>query len=383
MEDVPGDLHPPLHQGQARAHDRWPVGLEDVLPDDDVGRPGLVLQGHEDHPLGRAGPLAHQDQASHGGAAPVPHPLQVRRRAGTPRRQFLAQEGAGVGLQGQAQGAVVLGGLPGGAHERQVDPGLGQVGPRRQGRVPVRPVGAGQSLHRPQGLAAAHPQAGEGVGLGQELHPPSAHHPGEVSDGAGPPGPGQDQALDVLLGQAPHLSQAQPHGPQPSAWNRLQGAVPVAGQDVGGAHLHPVLPGVPHQLGGRVEAHGLGVDQGRAEGVGPAPLHPGRGVDQQGEADGVALGEAVGAEPLDLAEAALGEVRVVAPPGHALQEAAAIFTDAPQVAEGGHGPAQAVGVVLAEPGRLDGQAHGLLLEEGHAQGLAQYPVQLVRRAVLR
>ena len=288
-----------------------------------------------------------------------------------------------MGLQGQAQGAVVLGGLPGGAHERQVDPGLGQVGPGRQGRVPVRPVGAGQSLHRPQGLAAAHPQAGEGVGLGQELHPPSAHHPGEVSDGAGPPGPGQDQALDVLLGQAPHLSQAQPHGPQPSAWNRLQGAVPVAGQDVGGAHLHPVLPGVPHQLGGRVEAHGLGVDQGGAEGVGPAPFHPGRGVDQQGEADGVALGEAVGAEPLDLAEAALGEVRVVAPPGHALQEAAAVFADAPQVAEGGHGPAQAVGVVLAEPGRLDGQAHGLLLEEGHAQGLAQYPVQLVRRAVLR
>ena len=288
-----------------------------------------------------------------------------------------------MGLQGQAQGPVVLGGLPGGGHGGQGGLRLRQVRPGDEGRVPVRPVGAGQALHRPQGLAAAHPQAGEGVGARQQLHPPAAHHPGEVGgrSGAAPAGLRQPQA--VLAGQAPHLPQAQAHGPQPPAGDWFQGAVPVAGRDVDGPHLHPVLAGVPHQLGGLVEAHGLGVEQGRAEGVGPAPLHPGRGVDQEGEADGVALGEAVGAEPLDLAEAALGEVRIVAPPGHALQEAAAILADAAQVAEGGHGPAQAVGVVLAEPGRLDGQAHGLLLEQGDAQGLAQHPVQLVRRAVLR
>ena len=67
--------------------------------------------------------------------------------------------------------------------------------------------------------------------------------------------------------------------------------------------------GVADDLGGGVEAHRLGVEEGGAEDVGVMALDPGRGVDEQGEARRVAFGKAVFAEALDLVEAALGESR--------------------------------------------------------------------------
>jgi hypothetical protein len=44
--------------------------------------------------------------------------------------------------------------------------------------------------------------------------------------------------------------------------------------------------------------------------------------------------------------------------------------------EGRHGPAQLVGLAGREPGAFDGHAHGLFLEERHAQRLAQHLLQL-------
>ena len=73
-------------------------------------------------------------------------------------------------------------------------------------------------------------------------------------------------------------------------------------------HLDPMLARVADDLGGRVEAHRLGVEQRRAEDVRMMMLHPGRGVGDLGEAGGVALGKAVAAEALDLLEGALGEI---------------------------------------------------------------------------
>ena len=100
-----------------------------------------------------------------------------------------------------------------------------------------------------------------------------------------------------------------------------------------------MLPGIANQLRRLVKAHGLAVDQGRAKGVGPAPLHPGRGIDQQGEADGVALGKSIGAETLDLMEAILDELLVIALGPHAGDELLFVFPDIAVVAEGRHGPA--------------------------------------------
>ena len=92
----------------------------------------------------------------------------------------------------------------------------------------------------------------------------------------------------------------------------------------------------------------------------------------------MALGEAVFPEPLDLVETVLGELGVIAardhPPDHLLLEIA----DGAVVPEGGHGPAQAIGLLAGELGRDHGDLHRLLLEQGHAQGLAQHIGQFVR-----
>ena len=84
------------------------------------------------------------------------------------------------------------------------------------------------------------------------------------------------------------------------------------GVDADRAHLDAMLARVADELGGRVEAHRLGVEQGRAEDVRMVALHPGRGVGDLGEAGGVAFGKAVAAEALDLLEGALGEVARIA-----------------------------------------------------------------------
>jgi hypothetical protein len=70
-----------------------------------------------------------------------------------------------------------------------------------------------------------------------------------------------------------------------------------------------VLARVAHQLRRRVEAHRLAVEQRGQEGVRVVALEPGADVDQQRKAGGVALGEAVFAEALDLLEDALGKSR--------------------------------------------------------------------------
>ena len=92
----------------------------------------------------------------------------------------------------------------------------------------------------------------------------------------------------------------------------LNRAIPPAPVDAHRPHLDAMLPRVADDLGGGVEAHRLGVEQGRAEQVGMMAFHPGRGVGDLGEAGGVALGKAVAAEALDLLERPLGEVARIA-----------------------------------------------------------------------
>ena len=63
---------------------------------------------------------------------------------------------------------------------------------------------------------------------------------------------------------------------------------------------------------GRVKAHRLAVEQRRREHVRVTAFHPGRGIDEDREARGMAFRKAVIAEALDLLEAALGEIALVA-----------------------------------------------------------------------
>ncbi len=157
----------------------------------------------------------------------------------------------------------------------------------------------------------------------------------------------------------------------------LERAVPVAGADVGRQHHHPVLAGVAHQLGRGVESHRLAVEQDGAEHLRIEALDPGRDVDQLGEGGRVALGEAVFAEAPDLVEAAAGEVRIVAALDHAADHHLLVLMDGAHVAEGGHGAPEAVGLVAGELGRHHGDLHRVLLEQRHAEGLAEHLLQFV------
>ena len=92
------------------------------------------------------------------------------------------------------------------------------------------------------------------------------------------------------LRAGPEPAQAQAHGgrgsPAGGAWGwrgaggeslgrrRFQRRVPAAVHHVGRQHAHAVAAGVLHQLGRRVEAHGLGIEQGGQEGLGLVALEP-------------------------------------------------------------------------------------------------------------
>ena len=148
-----------------------------VGPDDEVGEAGLVLERGEDHALGAAGALADQDQAADRDPAAGVGVPELAGGDGALGGEPVAQQRQRVGLQGQAQGGVVLDDMLAQAHRRQLEPGLvasprsaagwspgGRVAMacsnKRQGRVLER-------LDRPQRLAAVEPERAERVGLGQ------------------------------------------------------------------------------------------------------------------------------------------------------------------------------------------------------------------------
>src|SRR5581483_6077843 len=115
---------------------------------------------------------------------------------------------------------------------------------------------------------------------------------------------------------------------------RLERRIPVRVIDVGWAYLDAVFAHVTHDLCRRVEAHRLSVQEGCAKGVRIAAFQPGRGIDQQGKARGVTFGKTVFAEALDLLEATLGEVTLVAVGQHTVDHFALERTDGADALEG-------------------------------------------------
>ena len=154
--------------------------------------------------------------------------------------------------------------------------------------------------------------------------------------------------------------------------------VPVRMIDIDRAHLDAVLAHVAHDLRRRVESHRLRVEQGRGEHVRITALEPGRGIDEQREARGMAFREAVFAEALDLAEAALGEVARIVPCDHAFDHLGLERADGAGALEGRHGAAQLVGLARREAAGDDGDLHRLLLEQRHAERLPEHGFELLR-----
>ena len=106
--------------------------------------------------------------------------------------------------------------------------------------------------------------------------------------------------------------------------------------DVGRAYLDAVLTRIADDLRRRVKPHRLRVEQGAGEDIGVKAFDPGRDIDEQRKARGMAFRKAVSAEPLDLVEAAGREVACVAVRHHAGDEFVAEQVDLAVALEGRH-----------------------------------------------
>ncbi len=140
---------------------------------------------------------------------------------------------------------------------------------------------------------------------------------------------------------------------------------------VDGQGLDAVALGVLHHHLHRVEAHGLGVQQGAVEGPREVALQPGGDVGQQGEGGSVALAEAVAGEAQQVVEDGVGGGWVHAPLGGAGHEIGPPALHGLAAALAAHGAPQAVGLGAAEAGQGHGHPQHLLLVDDDAQGLGQ------------
>ena len=145
----------------------------------------------------------------------------------------------------------------------------------------------------------------------------------------------------------------------------------VAGVHVHAAHDDPVPPRVVDQAVRSVEPHRLVAQQRGGERGRVVPLQPRARVDQVGEADRVRLGEPVVGEGQDLDVDVLGDGRTDAAFSHPVEQPVAQFLDSLGGPLGAHGLAQPVGLVGGEARAVDGQLHHLLLEQRHAERLAE------------
>ena len=141
--------------------------------------------------------------------------------------------------------------------------------------------------------------------------------------------------------------------------------IPLAGVHIDGPHLHAMFARIADKLGGRIEPHGLAVQDRGGEHIGVIALQPGRAVDKQRERRRVAFGKAIGTEALDLAEAAFGEIAFVVLGEHAADELVLEGVDGANLLESGHGAPQLVGPRRLKSCCYNGYPHALFLEQRH------------------
>lgn len=113
------------------------------------------------------------------------------------------------------------------------------------------------------------------------------------------------------------------------------------------------------------KAHRLSVEQGAGEHRRVVVFDPGGDVDQLGKTGGVAFRKAVFAKALNLVEATLGEVTLIAALDHAFDHHLFELVDRADMAKRCHGTAQAVGLFGAELCSHHGDLHRLLLKQRH------------------
>ena len=134
---------------------------------------------------------------------------------------------------------------------------------------------------------------------------------------------------------------------------------------------------ITDELCGGIKTHRLRIKQAAGEHRGVIMLDPRRDIDEPRERLRMAFGEAIAAEPLDLLEAALGEILLVPARDHAADHLLTEIVDRSDVAKGRHRAAQAVGFLRSKFGGGDRQIHRLFLKERHAEGVTQNFAQFI------
>ena len=179
------------------------------------------------------------------------------------------------------------------------------------------------------------------------------------------PGRRLAQALDVIQSQANALSSV----------FVFDGAKPVRARDIDGPEMQAVALRVFHQRGGRVEPHGLIVQDGRGERRQVMALQIRAGIGDQREAGRVRFGKSVQRERGDRLHDAILRLADDAVGGHAGAQPRLDFLHARFGALESHGAAQFLGFAAGEIRHDHGHAQQLLLKQRHTERPLQHRLQ--------
>src|SRR5262245_24490162 len=111
---------------------------------------------------------------------------------------------------------------------------------------------------------------------------------------------------------------------------------------------------ITHDLRRSVETHRLTVEQRRREHIGIVAFEPGGGINNVGEARGMALGKSITAEAFDLPPAILREFLVVTVRSHSIEEFIAEAVDRSDTLERRHRAPQSIGLTWRKASSDDG-----------------------------
>ena len=124
MHDASFGLPYALHAEQRRADDHLAFALEDVVPENDVDRPGFVFDRHEHRAFGGLWPLPMRDDAARTRDAAARSGLQLDRSSHFHFRQPRPQQSQRMTAERQAEPLVIGDDVGAFGRRREFDPRL-------------------------------------------------------------------------------------------------------------------------------------------------------------------------------------------------------------------------------------------------------------------
>ena len=277
-------LKPPFDDERAGADDHGPVIAEEIGADDRLAHPRLVLEGQEDEPLCRTGPLADDDRARRPDPLAVGTSPELLRREDPLRPQHRAPVLDQVRTRRHLRCPVIGGGLFGRSHLGERRRIVGREGLEERTR---RASDLGDLPER-GAPRTAEPCERSRLRQARQLVGTQAAAAGEIVHAL-------EGGLFLLgLDVAPRRLAKPVYEPQPEADPSLfPAASPSRACDVDRTDLGPVPLRVLDEGGRVVEAHGPRVQQSGEKCGGMAGLQITARVGDQGKARGVRLGKPI------------------------------------------------------------------------------------------